>query len=172
MVMAKDDIFHLLQTQRRRDVLRYLQGRDGPIELRDLAEQVAAWEQETPIESLTSSERQRVYISLYQTHLPKLDEHEIVEYNKDRGLVERCSRADQLELYLDVQRQRPAHDPWPRRYGGVVVLCGVLSGGAVVLGELSSPGWITPLVLTPIGLLAIAHWWSNRSEPEREFDLP
>ncbi|WP_459889932.1 DUF7344 domain-containing protein [Halostagnicola bangensis] len=167
-MLPKDDIFHLLQTQRRRDVLRYLQDRNGPIELRNLAEQVAAWEQETTIESLTSSERQRVYISLYQTHLPKLDEHEIVDYNKDRGLVERCPRASQLESYLDVQSQQPVRDPWPRRYGTVVLLCGVLSGGAIVLGEFSSPFWLTLLVLAAVGLVAVAHWRSNRGELDRE----
>ncbi|WP_435157107.1 DUF7344 domain-containing protein [Haladaptatus sp. DFWS20] len=100
--LARDKIFHILQTQRRRDALRYLKNTDGPIEMRDLAEQVAAWENDTTIQALSSNERQRVYIALYQSHLPKLDNEGIIEYNKSRGIVERGPLADQFDPYLDV----------------------------------------------------------------------
>jgi hypothetical protein len=99
---SKDEIFHVLQNKRRRDVLRYLERVDGQVEMRDIAEQVAAWEHDTTVEALTSKERQRVYIALYQAHLPKLDEKGIIEYNQSRGYVERTERADQLLPYLDL----------------------------------------------------------------------
>ncbi|WP_255166999.1 DUF7344 domain-containing protein [Natrononativus amylolyticus] len=99
--LEKDDIFHILQTRRRRDALRYLQGTDEPVRMRDLAEQVAAWENETTVEQLSSDERQRVYISLYQSHLPKLDEEGIINYNQSRGIVERTPAADQFDPYLE-----------------------------------------------------------------------
>ncbi|WP_255171625.1 DUF7344 domain-containing protein [Natrononativus amylolyticus] len=99
--LTKDDIFHILQTRRRRDALRYLQGTDEPVRMRDLAEQVAAWENETTVEQLSSDERQRVYISLYQSHLPKLDEEGIINYNQSRGIVERTPAADQFDPYLE-----------------------------------------------------------------------
>jgi hypothetical protein len=99
--LPRDKIFHLLQTQRRRDVLRYLKDNDGPVEMRTLAEQVAAWENDTTVAALTSDERQRVYIALYQSHLPKLAEEGIIEYEKGRGIVERGPVADQFDPYLD-----------------------------------------------------------------------
>ena len=99
---SKDEIFHVLQNKRRRDVLRYLEQIDGRVEMRDIAEQVAAWEHDTTVKALTSKERQRVYIALYQAHLPKLDEKGIIEYNQSRGYVERTPLADQLLPYLDV----------------------------------------------------------------------
>lgn len=165
--VSKDDAFHLLQTSRRRDVVRYLQGRNGPIELRDLAEQVAAWEHGTTIDSLSSSERQRVYISLYQTHLPKLDEHDIVDYDKNRGIVERRPRATQLESYLEVDPLRSKFDPWPRRYGVAVLLCGVVTAFGLHAFGVSPSTWLTLLVLAVVGAVTIGHWWSKRIGFER-----
>ena len=98
--LPKDEIFHLLQNQRRRYVLQYLQEVDGTVEMRDMAEQVAAWEHDTTLQALTSDERQRVYIALYQAHLPKLDEKGVIEYNQSRGIVEPTARVNQLTQYL------------------------------------------------------------------------
>ncbi|RKD89140.1 DUF7344 domain-containing protein [Halopiger aswanensis] len=100
--VPKDELFHLLQNERRRLVLRYLRGTEGPVRMRDVAEQVAAWEHDTTVEQLTSKQRQRVYIPLYQSHLTKLDEAGVIDYQKDRGIVERKPLADQVDAYLDV----------------------------------------------------------------------
>ena len=99
--LTKDKIFHILQTQRRRHALRYLKEHDTPVEMRDLAEQVAAWENDTTVQALASDERQRVYIALYQSHLPKLDNEGIIEYNKSRGIVERGELANKFDPYLE-----------------------------------------------------------------------
>ena len=100
--LETDDIFHLLQNHRRRNALRYLKAADEEqVRMRDVAEQVAAWENDTTVESLTSDERQRVYIALYQSHLPKLDEEGIITYNQSRGIIERTPLADRLDPYLD-----------------------------------------------------------------------
>ncbi|WP_266080271.1 DUF7344 domain-containing protein [Haladaptatus caseinilyticus] len=151
--LARDKIFHILQTQRRRDALRYLKNTDGPIEMRDLAEKVAAWENDTTIQALSSNERQRVYIALYQSHLPKLDNEGIIEYNKSRGIVERGPLADQFDPYLDVpgeshtENESTADDstdgdvPWLSYYRRLTVI-----GGALV-----SAAWVgvPPLSLVP-----------------------
>lgn len=104
-----DEVYHLLRSRRRRLVLRYLRGSDGPHELRDVAERVAAWEHDTTLEALRSEERQRVYISLYQTHLPSLDEAGVIEYERRRGIVEPTERVDRLYDVLAVEgRGAPA----------------------------------------------------------------
>ena len=136
--LSKDKIFHLLQTPRRRHVLRYLKDCDGIVEMRDIAEQVAAWENETTVQALTSDERQRVYIPLYQSHLPKLDEEGIIEYNQSRGTVERTKLADQLDQYLTVEEQTKEMEestqqvPWESYYLGVSVFSTILLAGAVL----------------------------------------
>ena len=87
--VAKDDAFHILQTKRRRAVIRYILAHDDRdrFRMRDMVEEIAAWEHDTTVAGLTSQQRQRVYIALYQNHLPKLDEHDIIEYNRARGFV-------------------------------------------------------------------------------------
>ncbi len=105
--LSKDELFHLLQNQRRRQVLEFLQDTDGEINMRDVAEQVAAWENDTTIDALDSNERQRVYIALYQSHLPKLDDAGVLTYNQQRGIVSRTDLADQLDAYLNIEPSAP-----------------------------------------------------------------
>lgn len=102
--LPPDDAFHLLQNSRRRAVLRYLLSNPDREQfvMRDVAEAVAAWEHETTVERITSSQRQRVYISLYQSHLPKLDKHGVVDYDQSRGSIRLAPRAEVLEPLLDV----------------------------------------------------------------------
>ncbi|MGQ3413224.1 DUF7344 domain-containing protein [Natrinema sp. LN54] len=159
--LSLDDIYHLLQTKRRRDVLRYLRAADGPVRLRELAEQVAAWEQETTVEQLNSSERQRVYISLYQSHLPKLDNHGIVDYDKDRGWVEATPLTAQLESYLEPSRGTGSSELWLRRYVGTVALC-MLLVGAIATGLVPIPGLVgAGIVLGSFAVVTGAHAWST-----------
>lgn len=106
--LSRDDLFHLLSNQRRRATLGYLHGRDEPVDMRDLAERIAAWEHEKPVAQLRSKERQRVYIALYQSHLPKLNDHGVIEYNRPRGIVRRTDLADQLDPYLDLESKATA----------------------------------------------------------------
>jgi hypothetical protein len=42
-----------------------------------------------------------VYVSLYQAHLPKLDEFGAVDFDRDRGTVDRTPQTDDLLRYLD-----------------------------------------------------------------------
>lgn len=101
--ISKDDLFHLLQNGRRRAVLRYFATRPEQQEfnMRTVAEAIAAWENETTVEQLSSDERQRVYIALYQSHLPKLDDYGVIEYNQPRGLIVPTPLTALFEPYLE-----------------------------------------------------------------------
>ncbi|MGQ3412218.1 DUF7344 domain-containing protein [Natrinema sp. LN54] len=136
---SKDEIFHLLQNERRRMVLRYLQGTDGAVRMRDVAEQVAAWEHDTTVEDLTSTQRQRVYIPLYQSHLSKLDEAGLIEYQQNRGIVERQPLADRVDQYLEFDSTDESADEqgsddgeWDDYYIVTTVLCYAVLLGAVI----------------------------------------
>lgn len=98
---TRAEIFHLLQTNRRRDVIEYLLDEDGPVKMGTLAEHVAALEHDTTVAELTSRQRQRVYVPLYQTHLPKLDEKGVIEYDKRRGIVRATDRVEYFRPYLE-----------------------------------------------------------------------
>jgi len=50
---------------------------------------------------VTYKERKRVYTSLHQLHLEKMDDLGIVEYDRDRGLIERTETTERFGTYLD-----------------------------------------------------------------------
>ncbi len=108
--LSKDVIFELLKNRRRREVLAYLLESDETVTLGELAEQIAAWENDTEVNALSSDQRKRVYVALYQTHLPKMDDAGIVEYDQDRGLISLADNADLLMMYLDTDTHR--QDRW------------------------------------------------------------
>lgn len=97
----EDELFHLLQTSRKRDVISHLLDTDGPIKMGELAELVSAKEHETTVAELTSTQRQRVYVSLYQNHLPELDTKGFIEYNQSRGIVRPTDRLEVFRPYLE-----------------------------------------------------------------------
>ena len=98
--LDQDVIFDVLSSSRRRYVLYYLSQYDDPVELPTLAEEVAAWETESTVEELSSQERKRVYVSLYQTHVPKLEEVGLVEYDQDTGEVSLTDQSSQIQDFL------------------------------------------------------------------------
>lgn len=140
--LDRDRVFALLKNPRRRAVLRQL-GETPTTTLSDLADQIAADENDTTPERLSSSERKRVYISLYQNHLPKLAEFDAIDYDQSRGDVRRRERARRLQQYLDrldrntdTSRARTI-----RSVGGVVGLVSLI--GVVGLPEI---GFVWALV--------------------------
>lgn len=83
-----DAIFGMLQNERRRRVLRVLD-EDDQIRLGKIAERIAVQENDKVESRFTAQERKRVYIALYQFHLPKLANVDAITYNKARGIVSR-----------------------------------------------------------------------------------
>jgi hypothetical protein len=118
-----DQTFEILKNRRRRCVLRYLYEADGPVSLSDLAEQIAAWENDKEIRQITSSERKRVYVGLYQCHLPKMDGMDVVSFNKPRGMIEQGENADCFEPYL--RQDDPDSEPSPARYHAGLAILGI-----------------------------------------------
>jgi hypothetical protein len=114
-------------------VLSYLRERGPSGTMDELAEQIAAWENEIEVEELTSQQRKRVYVSLYQTHLPKLAEAGIVDYDVDEGIVRLTDLATEIDAFLTPQRA--SQYPWRLHY---LVL--IVGGGALLaLGALATP---------------------------------
>lgn len=103
-----DQVFHILRNQRRRDVLMYLVNSSKQVTLSDLAEHIAARECGKPIDRLRSQERKRVYVGLHQSHLPKMDDFGIVNYDSDRGLVEPGPYFTRVLFFLRETQERPA----------------------------------------------------------------
>jgi len=99
--ISKDTQFGMLKNRRRRDILRYLRENDDESTLSDLAEFIAAKENGVERRLLSSDERKRVYIGLYQCHLPKMDDARVIDFEKRSGDVRLRPEADQLFAYID-----------------------------------------------------------------------
>ncbi|MFC7131995.1 MULTISPECIES: DUF7344 domain-containing protein [Salinibaculum] len=119
--LSTDTVFKTLGSRRRRYALHYLRQAEKPISIRDLSEQLAAWEQGKERGAVTPKERKRLYTALHQTHLPKMDSLEVVDYDRDRGMVTLTEHIGQFDVYLDVVAKDDL--PWSQFYlalGGVL----------------------------------------------------
>jgi hypothetical protein len=56
-------------------------------------------------EAVSGDARTRVYVSLHQTHLPKLSAASIIDYDEDRGTVVRGARFDEILRILRVMQE-------------------------------------------------------------------
>lgn len=81
-----DMVFDILGTSRRRDVVRYLESNPEPVAIGELADYIAAQEYGKTVEEVTSNERKRVYVSLYQSHLPKMADADVIAYEQGESI--------------------------------------------------------------------------------------
>lgn len=131
-VLDEGDIHDVLRNERRRHTLELLRENGDTLSVRQLSERVAALEtgESPPPRNI----RQSVYVSLHQTHLPKLDELGIVEYDADAKQVLLLDRVGEVEAYMG----RPAMldsetDHRSARYILVLSVLGIVVMGAVAL---------------------------------------
>ncbi|KYH25582.1 hypothetical protein HAPAU_22560 [Halalkalicoccus paucihalophilus] len=170
---TKDDVFDILRNRRRRYVLGYLSDQESVVELSELAEELANWESEDEDAYITHRDRKRAYVSLYQTHLPKLDRAGIVEYNQPRGTVELGPDYRYIEGYLN--RSHGGTLLWHRLYmlggaGGVSVLG--LNQLAVFPFSAVPDVALFLLVLLVFGAILLGHSAIARSTVAMESESP
>lgn len=99
--LTAGEICKILSNPRRRQIVQYLQNIDGAATAGELAEWIASEEQDKTVQDVTSGERKAVYVSLYQTHLPLMNEMDIVDYDERAKMVALRVTASILEPYLD-----------------------------------------------------------------------
>lgn len=127
--ISPDTAFEILTNPRRRYALSYLGSKSGRVSIGELAEAVAAWEQDTSVELVSSKERKSVYTSLYQTHLPKMADAGIIVYDRQRGQVRLSDTATELDRFVNPPSKT---QNWSRYYlalalvGGVAIVSNLL----------------------------------------------
>jgi DNA-binding transcriptional ArsR family regulator len=152
--LSKDSVFGLLSNRRRRLVLRYLRASSGPVAMRDLAAQVAAWENDIDPQAVTYKQRKRVYTSLYQSHLPKMRDSNVVEYDRNRGHVALTELGSDLDRYLTEERGRDWLS-WPV---SLAVACALFAMGiGLGLEPLAAvPGTLAAVLVSVVFLVVAA----------------
>ncbi|MFB6091292.1 MAG: hypothetical protein ABEJ97_09565 [Halobellus sp.] len=126
--LAASEIHDVLRNDRRRLVLERLRTSDGSETVSDLSEHIGEIESgESPP---PRNVRQSVYVSLHQTHLPKLDDLGIVDYDPDAKTVALADNASDVGVYMEVVPQYGIS--WAEYYLGLGLL-GALSITASLL---------------------------------------
>lgn len=162
--LSPGEIFEMLSNTRRRQVVHYLLQQDDTVRLRDLSRQIAAWENDVTPEEVTAKQRKRVYTALHQSHLPKLDDCGVIEFNDNRSLVTPTDRVSDLQLYLEVV---PGNEiPWSVYYTGLGLFSGAMvlvkAIGLFPFSELPALGWALIIVLLFTGSALVHVYYSRR----------
>lgn len=156
--LDKDDVFDILSNARRRQLLFLLYGQGESVELSELAQDIA--DAEGGGGDVGADRYKRVYISLYQTHVPKLKEHGIVEYDADSKTVEITDRVGEIVAIFQTPADRR---PWWQYYGVVALISGVVVLGSWVF--LSEKGPVNVAIsFVPVTLLVLVvlyHYYSK-----------
>lgn len=92
-----------LQVNRRRYLLYYLQEEDS-CDLDDAAQHVAAWEQGCDLSDVPPKIHDRIQMELYHIHLPKLEQLNIIDYDKRSGGIRLRDPPDKLDAFLELAR--------------------------------------------------------------------
>jgi|GEM_PF-1352491 len=89
-------VFRALADERRRIAISCL-GHHDTLTLPDMAEFVAERERDQPLPSIDATVVRDVYLSLYHTHVPVLEDAGVARYEQERDLV---ARTDQYRPML------------------------------------------------------------------------
>lgn len=99
--VSLDTLYDILRNERRRLILHYLVNvPDHEAVLGTLATQIAAWENQIPFSSVTSTLRKRTYNTLQQNHLPRMDDAGLIQYDRNRGTITLAVNPKKLEIFL------------------------------------------------------------------------
>lgn len=137
--LSSEEIFSILSNRRRRYTLHYLLHNGDRTDIREVAEQIAAWESDTHPQDVTSDTRKRVYTALQQNHLPSMADAGIVDYNKQRGTIETTEKLEEFDIYLEIVQGYQI--PWSEYY------VALSSGSLLLIGAVWTLGY--PFTLLP-----------------------
>lgn len=98
--LSPDTVFDALRNSRRRQLLYRLFEAETPLSLTDLAEHIAAVETGLKTRTVSAEDRKRVQVSLFQIHVPRLEQADIVTVGDQRQTVTLTSTAAELLPYL------------------------------------------------------------------------
>jgi len=102
--ISPDTILSTVANEHRRAILNALDtAPDNTLEYDTLVDRVADQIRDEDAERVSDEHRQRVRIALHHTHLPKLDEAQIIDYEGDTGHVEFVGGALEQEILTLVE---------------------------------------------------------------------
>lgn len=98
-VLPESEVFHILGNDRRRAIVQLLADHQTRVDVSDVATEIAT--QETDDDTVPNNLYKSVYVSLQQTHLPQLEEDDVIEYDPDAKTIQPGARFDDVYRYVD-----------------------------------------------------------------------
>lgn len=99
--LPRETVDRIVDSDRRREVLRCVLAADDPVSVRTLVARLADAEHDATLETTIHQLRQRIHVSLCRTHLPLLEEHDIVRFDRMRSLVGPAVNLSAFESLLE-----------------------------------------------------------------------
>lgn len=132
--LSIDSVLEVLSNQRRRYIVSYLADADEVVGVGELTDSVTAFENDVSVDEVSPKERKRVYVALYQCHLPMLDDHRVIEFDKDQSQVGPDVHFSLVHGNLrTLEGSRSRGDDDTTESGQLVVFTGVLMAGGLAL---------------------------------------
>ncbi|AFZ74125.1 DUF7344 domain-containing protein [Natronobacterium gregoryi] len=137
--LAESEVFHILGNDRRRAIVQLLAEKSGQVGVSDVATEIAATESDVDTDSgsVPNNLYKSVYVSLQQTHLPQLEEDDVIEYDSDTKTIHPGQNFEDVLTYVD------GHDDDPSN-----VLQFHFAAAVVGLAVIALTGFDIPLVAT------------------------
>jgi hypothetical protein len=126
------------------------QHHNGAVDVSELSTHVAAWEQGKAADNLNYDERKNVHAALQQFHAPKMADLGVIDFDRQRGVLELTEEATDLDVYLAAV---PGGEiPWGTYFLSLSALMTALVG-AVLLGAypfalVEASEWLLFVVVT------------------------
>jgi hypothetical protein len=161
--LPEETIYEVLANNRRRETIKHLtvESTGEATTLHELSLEIAA--RETGESPPPRAARESVYNSLHQTHLPKLEELGVVEYDREAREIHPSEHARDVDQYMEVVTSHGV--TWSEVYRslGVASLTLVLWSlvGLPVVSAVDPMLW-TSGSLALFALLVTYQLWSNR----------
>ncbi|EMA65755.1 hypothetical protein C461_13681 [Halorubrum aidingense JCM 13560] len=166
-VLPAEQVYTILANERRRQALEQLGSVGGVVTVHELSALVAG--HETGESPPPKRSRESVYTSLVQTHLPKLEDLGVIEYDRETQTIELSRHARDVSLYTEIVARGGV--TWSELYRalGVVSLTVVLAAllGAPLVSAVDPILW-TSLFLAGFAATGAYQLWVNRFSVVRQ----
>jgi len=97
---AFDTVLDLGSDQHRRIALAVLAHEQRSLTVHDLTKAIVKHNHQVPVKEMPEESLSEVQTSLHHVHLPKIEASGLVEYDRERGLVEPTEQLEQVQPQL------------------------------------------------------------------------
>lgn len=101
IALELDEVFEALGHSLRRYLVSTLVNGGNEATLSELSTKIASWELDKSENEVTDAERESIYISLYHSHIPKLADLGVLDYEEEGDIIVQAKNTEQVQAVLE-----------------------------------------------------------------------